>query len=134
MQKLILAGALAASLFLAGCASAPETDATQTDMNTPTALAAAQTQGAYKDGTYVGTGTGNASHIQVEVVVTGGKVASVKVLDHGETDMLLRAAEKRMAKGVIANNGTEGVDTLSGATNSSKGILEAVNKALEQAK
>ncbi len=91
-------------------------------------------QAAYKDGTYTAEGTGNASKIQVEVVVASGKITSVKVLKHGETEMLLKGAEKRISKKVIAKNGTEGVKTLSGATNSSKGILEAVNKALEQAK
>lgn len=34
----------------------------------------------YKDGTYTGEGNGNASKIQVEVVVSGGKISSVKVL------------------------------------------------------
>lgn len=90
-------------------------------------------QAAYKDGTYTGEGNGNASKIQVEVTVAGGKVAAVKVLKHGETEMLLKAAQKSIAKKVIANNGTEGVQTLSGATNSSKGILEAVNNALKSA-
>ena len=122
MNKLTLACALAASMVLAGCATQQAAD---------TAVAAG---GAYKDGTYIGQGTGNASVMDVEVVVAGGKVTSVKVIKHDETEMLLRAAEKRVAKNVIAANGTEGVQTLTGATNSSKGIIEAVNKALAQAK
>lgn len=121
MNKIILAGALAASMMLAGCATQQVADTAATD-------------GAYKDGTYTGQGTGNASTIDVEVVVAGGKITSVKVVNHGETEMLLRAAEKRVAKNVIAANGTEGVQTLTGATNSSKGIIEAVNRALDQAK
>ena len=35
-------------------------------------------QAAYKDGTYTAEGTGNASKIQVEVVVASGKITSVK--------------------------------------------------------
>ena len=99
------------------------------------ALVAAGAQAAsYKDGSYTGEGKGRESQIQVQGDVAGGKIAAVKVLKHGETEMLLKGAEKRISKKVIAKNGTEGVKTLSGATNSSKGILEAVNKALEQAK
>lgn len=97
------------------------------------AVLCAGAQAAYKDGTYTGEGTGNASKIQVEVTVASGKITAVKVVKHGETEMLLKAAEKRISKKVIAANGTEGVQTLSGATNSSKGILEAVNNALKSA-
>lgn len=88
---------------------------------------------SYKDGKYVGEGTGNASKIQVEVVVSGGKITSVKTLRHGETEMLLRAAEKNVSKAVVKNNGTEGVAAVTGASNSTKGIIEAVNKALAAA-
>lgn len=98
------------------------------------ALLCAGAQAAYKDGTYTGEGTGNASKIQVEVVVSGGNITLVKVLKHGETEMLLKAAEKKLAKAIVKANTTEGVATVTGATNSSKGILEAVNKALEAAK
>lgn len=98
------------------------------------ALLCASAQAAYKDGTYVGEGVGNASHIQVQVTVAKGKVAGVKVLKHGETDMILGAAEKKLAKKIVQKNGTKGVDTVSGATNSSKGIIAAVNQALSKAK
>ena len=89
------------------------------------ALLCAGVQAAsYKDGTYTGEGTGNASKIQVEVVV----------VKHGETEMLLNAAQKKLSKAIIKKNGTEGVAAVTGASNSSKGIIEAVNKALESAK
>lgn len=91
-------------------------------------------QAAYKDGTYNGVGSGNASQIEVAVTVAGGKITEVKVLKHGETEMIFGAAEKRMTKNIVKNNGTEGVETLSGATNSSKGILDAVNDALKSAR
>lgn len=97
-------------------------------------LCAGAQAAAYKDGTYTGEGTGNASKIQVEVVVASGKITSVKVVQHGETEMLLNAAQKKLSKAIIKANGTEGVATVTGASNSSKGIIEAVNKALEAAK
>ena len=74
------------------------------------------------------------SQITVQVQVKGGKVASVKVVKHGETAMLVGAAEKKLAKQIVANNGTEGVNAVTGASNSSKGIIAAVNQALAKAK
>ena len=48
--------------------------------------------------------------------------------------MLLNAAQKKLSKAIIKKNCTEGVAAVTGASNSSKGIIEAVNKALESAK
>lgn len=89
---------------------------------------------AYKDGSYVGEGQGNGSQIKVEVTVQGGKVTAVKTVSHGETDMIFSAAEGTILPAVVEKNGTNGVEAVSGATNSSNGLIEAVNKALEQAK
>lgn len=89
---------------------------------------------SYKDGTYTGEGRGNASTIQVEVVVAKGKIVSVKVLKHGETEMLVNAAQKKLSKAIVRNNGTQNVEAVTGASNSSKGIIEAVNNALKAAK
>ena len=98
------------------------------------ALLCAGANAAYKDGTYEGVGTGNASEITVQVQVKGGKVASVKVVKNGETPMLIGAAEKKLSKDIVKKNGTDGVKTVTGATNSSKGIITAVNQALAKAK
>lgn len=89
---------------------------------------------AYKDGTYTGVGTGNASQIEVQVTVAKGKVADVKVLQQGETDMIFAAVESNLPSAVVQANGVKGVEVVTGASNSSKGFLEAVGKALEKAK
>lgn len=75
-------------------------------------LCASAQASTYEDGTYTGTGQGNVSQIQVEVVVTGGKVASVKVLKHGETEMLFNAAQKKLSKTIVKINMTPGSITL----------------------
>ena len=98
------------------------------------AAAAMLCAGVNAASTYEGQGQGNASQITVQVQVKGGKVASVKVVKHGETAMLVGAAEKKLAKQIVANNGTEGVNAVTGASNSSKGIIAAVNQALAKAK
>jgi uncharacterized protein with FMN-binding domain len=97
-------------------------------------LLATAAQAAYKDGVYQGEGQGNHGAISVEVTVKGGKVAAVKVLKHTETDMIIQAPIDYMLPEIVQKNGTAGVESVAGATNSSKGIKEGVDKALAQAK
>ena len=98
------------------------------------ALLATGANAAYKDGTYVGEGQGKASTIKAQVVVKGGKIASVKVLDQKETPMIYKGAESSVIPAIVKANGTKGVATVSGATLSSKGIIAAVDQALAKAK
>ncbi|MFI3258324.1 MAG: FAD-binding protein, partial [Spirochaetales bacterium] len=87
----------------------------------------------YKDGTYEGVAKGQYDGIKVQVKVVGGKVDSVVVLEHFETEAIYATAYKTILSGILANNGSSNVDAVTGATNSSKGILEAVNIALKNA-
>lgn len=91
-------------------------------------------QAAYKDGTYEGMGDGNHGKITVAVTVKGGKVADVKVVKHTETDMIIQAPIDNLIPEIVKKDGTAGVETIAGATNSSKGIIAAVNDALAKAK
>lgn len=87
----------------------------------------------YADGTYEGVGQGHGGDITVSVTVTEGKVTSVEVVSQNETEAIYSSAVDTIIEGVIANNGTSNVDMVSGATESSTGILAAVNDALSQA-
>ncbi len=95
--------------------------------------AAPSAQGNFKDGVYEGTGKGNNGDITVEVTVEGGNMVSIVLKEHGETEGIYEAAEKGVTADMIARQ-TADVDTVSGATNTSKGIIEAVTAALESAK
>lgn len=90
--------------------------------------------GSYKDGNYEGVGKGNGGDIKVSVEVTDGKIKDVKIVDQKETADLFESAKNSIIPEIVKNQGTDGVNTVSGATNSSKGIIEAVNNALSQAK
>lgn len=90
-------------------------------------------QGNYKDGVYEGTGKGNNGEIKVEVTVEGGNIVSVVLKEHSETQGIYEAAEKGVIADMIKNQTPE-VDTVTGATNSSKGMKEAVADALSSAK
>lgn len=57
------------------------------------------------------------------------KAARLPVLrssNHTETDMIIQAPIDNMIPEIIKKNGTKGVETIAGATNSSKGILAGV--------
>jgi uncharacterized protein with FMN-binding domain len=105
---------------------------------TVTVLAAALlvgcSSGKYKNGTYEGVGRGASSDIKVSVEVASGKIKNVKLVEQKETKTLVEGVEQNIIPEIIKKQGTEGVEAISGATNSSKGVLDAVNKALEQAK
>ena len=97
---------------------------------TAAALLAVGAQAAtYKDGSYTGEGKGRESVITVQVDVKGGKIADVKVVKHGETEMIIAAPIEQMIPEIVKKNGVEGVDS----TLSSEGIKAAVKDALSKA-
>lgn len=86
----------------------------------------------YTDGTYEGEGQGMAP-LKVEVEVKEGKIASVKVVEHEETEGISEPALEQIPALIVEKNSTD-VDSVSGATVTSDAIKDAVNKALENAK
>lgn len=94
------------------------------------ALSKAVAKPSYEDGTYEGTAKGFGGTIKVQVVVKDTKIASVEVLEHGETESIAGPALKEIPESIIDAQSTE-VDNVSGATVSSKGIIKAVEDALK---
>ena len=87
---------------------------------------------AYKDGTYYGTADGFGGPIKVEVVIQDGKILSIRVTDASdETGEYLSKAKGVIQR--ILSKGSPNVDSVSGATYSSTGIINAVKRALSQA-
>lgn len=95
--------------------------------------AALQTMGGadvkFMDGEYNGLGQGHGGDITVKVVIADTKIASIEVVSQNETPAIYASCEKTMLDAITAANGTA-VDTVSGATESSVGIINAVNSAL----
>lgn len=96
-----------------------------------TTLAAATDAGAYKDGVYYGSATGFAGPIKVKVVIADGKIASVEIVETSDGSSYIGKASSITGK-IVASQSTN-VDTVSGATYSSVGIINAVRNALAQA-
>lgn len=89
-------------------------------------------KGVYKDGVYTGTGAGYGGTMKLQVTIKDGKISDIQILSHSETGSYLERAKTLLDK-IKANNGTTGVNAVSGATRSSNGIFDAVKACLSQA-
>ena len=86
---------------------------------------------AYKDGTYYGTGTGFGGTLKVKVTISGGKINAIEIVETKDGSEYIKKAAVLLDK-IIAGQ-TTNVDTVSGATYSSSGLIQAVRDALKQA-
>lgn len=94
-------------------------------------IAAVQDAAAYKDGTYYGTGKGFAGTMKVKVDIAGGKIVSISIVSTKDGDSYVKSASSLLD--TIVEKQSTNVDTVSGATFSSRGIIAAVRSALSQA-
>jgi RnfABCDGE-type electron transport complex D subunit len=82
------------------------------------------------DGTYRGSARGYQGNISVSVSVQGGAVSAIEVTSHNETVGIGTRAMETIIDNIIQTQSL-GVDAVSGATGSSRGILAAVKAAIE---
>ncbi len=92
----------------------------------------ASTPDTLTDGTYTGSAEGFSGLVTVSVTVSGGKITNVDVLSHSDTPSYFSSALV-LCDLIVQNNGVNGLDAVSGATYSSRGILQAVANALSGA-
>ena len=83
-------------------------------------------------GTYTGVGIGRHGEIKVEATFSKAGVESVEVVANTETPDLSDVALTVVPMAIVANQSLD-VDTVSGATLSSRGVLDAVADAADQA-
>lgn len=96
-----------------------------------TSVAQVEDASAYKDGTYYGTCTGFGGTLKVQVDISGGKIAAIQILENNDGSEYISKASS-IINAIISSQSTN-VDTVSGATYSSVGIIQAVRDALSQA-
>lgn len=120
-----------------GQAAAQETTVATQATSTQLQATSDQTtaQGAqYADGTYEGSGTGfRRRTTRVSVVIKNGQIASIETLSTGDDAPFYNRAFKSVTQAIIGSQSSD-VDSVSGATYSSDGIMEAVEDALNKAK
>ena len=84
-----------------------------------------------KDGVYTGSGQGFNGPIRVRVTISKGSITNVEILSHSDDNPYFGRARSVISK--ILGKADKSVDTVSGATYSSRGILDAVRNALSKA-
>ena len=87
----------------------------------------------YKDGTYTGQARGYSGIVTITLTVKDGKITAVNNTN-SDTMSYFRRAWRVLQPAILEKQSVDGIDTVSGATFSSNGILEAVGNALENAK
>lgn len=93
------------------------------------------TTGSYKNGTYTGSATGHGGKVSVTVTVENGNISSIDVTEQKETPSYWQNAIAIIEKllGLGNDSAVDDVTTISGATQSSTAIKEAVQNALKNA-
>lgn len=89
-------------------------------------------QGPYKDGTYSASSYGYSGRVEVTVTIQNGQIASIEQ-SNSDSPEYFDYAWGTLYPQIMGNQSADGIDTASGATFSSEGILGAVQKALAQA-
>ena len=110
-------GALSIGAMLLGCAQTP-------------VIGAPVDHARLKDGTYEGSYRGGPNKASVQVTIKDSNIVDIEILQHQAWRGGI--AEATIIERVIASQSTK-VDAVSGATNSSRVIMNAVQKAIEKA-
>ena len=146
MKKLIsiaMAGCLAVSLAACGGSSSTTAASTATSTSTATSEAAsseaasseaASSEAAAADNgdsvTLTGEADGFGGKITATVVMSGDTITDVTFDGPDETPDVGGAALETLADEIVAANGTD-IDTVSGATVTSQGCIDAAQAALD---
>lgn len=98
----------------------------------PTSIAKPSGNVTYKDGTYSAEAEGFDGPVKVTITIKNGKITKI-TNTNTDTKEYFSKAWAKIQPAILKKQGVYGVDTVSGATFSSNGILEAAQKALAKA-
>lgn len=87
----------------------------------------------YIPGEYTNESEGYYSTLIVKVTVDEYQIISIEILSHEEPEILAEVVFDKLPSRIIKNNGTQ-IDVISGATYTSRALLESVEKALVEAR
>lgn len=111
--------------------STPASASSSSNQSSPTIDTVDDSDQTWKDGTYYGSGTGFNGEVKVKVVIANGQISDISVVSHNDDSSFMGQAEGLISD-IISSQSTN-VDAVSGATYSSRGIINAVRAALKQA-
>lgn len=95
-------------------------------------LTESEENSGYQDGIYEGSAMGFGDTITVSVTITDGKIACIDVLSASGEDPAYYNQALAVVDEMLSAQSTD-VDTVSGATFSSNGLIDAVAEALGKA-
>lgn len=98
----------------------------------PTSIPKPSGNVTYKDGTYSAEAEGFDGPVKVTITIKNGKITKI-TNTNTDTKEYFSKAWAKIQPAILKKQGVYGVDTVSGATFSSNGILEAAQKALAKA-
>lgn len=112
--------------------STEKAESTENADTTETATSTDTADQVYKDGTYTGDGQGFGGNIQVQITIADDTLTDIQVVSAEKEDSAYLSQGKAVIDRILEAQSTD-VDTVSGATFSSTGILMAVEDALGKA-
>ena len=95
-------------------------------------MALAESAATYKAGTYQATAYGNLSYVTVECTFSDTALTDVQILSQEETPILFSQVQDKLIPAIIENQ-AGGLDAITGATNSSRAVKEAIADCVAQA-
>ena len=87
----------------------------------------------YQDGTYTGKARGYSGFVTITLTIKDGKITEI-ANTNTDTGSYFRKAWKVLQPAILERQSADGIDTVSGATYSSQGILGGAQQALASAK
>ncbi len=137
-MKKMAAIVLSMTLLLCGCGGKSDSATTAAETTKAETTAAETTaaepagDGAYNPGTYTASAQGNNGPVEVSVTFSEDAITEITIGAHGETSGLSDPAFEKIPAAIVQYQSL-GVDTISGATNTSNAILDAVADCVAQA-
>ena len=129
-SKKLLAGLLSLSiLFASACSN--DTESPKGETKTEEKVAENENVTA-KSGKYEGVGQGLNGDVKVEITYEDGKIKDVEIVEHKESEGIADPALEQIPEKIVEEQNIN-IDTISGATYTSKAIIDAVKAALESA-
>ena len=83
------------------------------------------------DGIFTGHGAGRNGPIVVEVSISNGKVSDAKIIEESETEEIGKVIEQDLIDDFVSYGSPDALDAVTGATLTSRGLMEALQDALD---
>ena len=123
---------VAAMGVLGACSNEAGTTTTAAPETTVAPETTAAPKGIYTPGTYSATGNGYST-LMVTMTFSADAITDVQLNLEGETATIGQAAADELKAALMNAQGAE-IDAVAGATLTSRGVMEAANKCIQQAK